>query len=382
MAKKRGNKPKVSILMPACNVEKYIEECLNSVIAQTLEEIEIICIDDGSRDGTGEILDKFKSRDSRIEVIHKENTGYGHSMNVALEKARGDYIGIVETDDFIEPEMFEVMYNTAISNDADVVKTNYFDYYSQKTPNNVKKRNLDIVNKYNEVISPGENQNIFMVSPSIWSGIYRTEMIRENDISFMETPGASYQDTAFAFKIWACADRIYLTEDAFLHYRRDNESSSVNSPHKVFCVCDEYNEIERFLLEHNKEKFLDIKYGVQFNTYRWNYRRLGVEYRYAFLLKIIETYKDKYAKGKLQKNCFKPTQYEELGQILEDAQTYFLSTSKKKMGNKESVAALLEENKKLKKKIKRIRESKSFRIGKAITFIPRKLHKKKWSCNI
>lgn len=90
---------KVSILMPACNVEKFLKECMDSVVNQTLKDIEIICIDDGSRDSTGNILDEYAQKDNRIKVIHKANSGYGHSMNVGLQNATGEYIGIIETDD-------------------------------------------------------------------------------------------------------------------------------------------------------------------------------------------------------------------------------------------------------------------------------------------
>ena len=93
---------KVSIIMPACNVQSFLKECMDSVVSQTLEDIEIICVDDGSTDSTGEILDQYAQADSRVKVIHKVNTGYGNSMNVGLDAASGEYIGIIETDDFAE----------------------------------------------------------------------------------------------------------------------------------------------------------------------------------------------------------------------------------------------------------------------------------------
>ena len=98
---------KVSILMPACNVEKFLRECMDSVVGQTLKDIEIICIDDGSKDSTGDILDDYAEQDERVKVIHKPNSGYGHSMNVGLQHATGEYIGIIETDDFADLDMFE-----------------------------------------------------------------------------------------------------------------------------------------------------------------------------------------------------------------------------------------------------------------------------------
>lgn len=346
--------PKVSVLMPACNVEKYIAECMDSVVSQTLKDIEIICIDDGSKDRTGDILDEYAAKDGRIVVVHKVNTGYGNSMNVALDKAKGEFIGIVETDDFIEPEMFERLYSLAVEKGVDVVKTNYYDYYSDRPEKCRKTGTLDIAGMYDVVFSPEDSPRVFMVAPCIWSGIYRRDLITGNDIRFNETPGASYQDTAFAFKIWACADKVYLTDEAFLHYRRDNESSSVNSPGKVFSICDEYDEIERFIRERGKTQFEDVKNAIKFNQYRWNYNRLGVEYRYAFLMRLISEFRTLYDEGRLDHGSFDGNRWEELMTILDDPHKYFIETSRKKMGGFDSVAELAEENKSLKKRLKRI----------------------------
>ena len=104
---------KISILVPCCNVEKYIRECLESIRVQTHTNIEVICINDGSTDGTGDIIDEYVASDARFKVIHKPNSGYGDSMNKGLEAATGDYIGIVESDDWIDPNMYEVLYQTA-----------------------------------------------------------------------------------------------------------------------------------------------------------------------------------------------------------------------------------------------------------------------------
>ena len=344
--------PKVSVLMPAYNVEKYIGECLDSVLGQTLKDIEIICIDDGSKDNTGRIIDEYAEKDNRLSVVHKENSGYGHSMNVALEMASGDYIGIVETDDFIEKDMFERLYTLAVDNNTDVVKTNYYDYYSEKPEKNKKSKTLDIAMMYNEVFSPKDNQRVFMVAPCIWSGIYRRDLIEDNKIRFTETQGASYQDTAFAFKIWACADSVLLVDEAYLHYRRDNESSSVNSPGKVFCICDEYDEIEKFITTTGKKQYEDVKNVIKFNQYRWNYNRLSLEYRYAFLLRIVAEFQPLRERGILNSVLFDENRLEELNRILDNPQLYFKESSKKKMGGKESVEELLEDNKLLKKQLK------------------------------
>src|SRR5574344_757344 len=106
----------VSILIPIYNVEKYLEQCLESVCNQTLKDIEIICINDGSTDSSLKIIKDFQKNDDRVVLINKKNSGYGDSMNKGLEKATGEYIGIVESDDFIEKDAFEKLYSLAKKN--------------------------------------------------------------------------------------------------------------------------------------------------------------------------------------------------------------------------------------------------------------------------
>ena len=116
-------KVKVSVLVPIYNVEEFLPECLDSLVNQTLRDIEIICINDGSTDNSLNIIKKYASKDNRIKIIDKKNTGYGDSMNQGLKKAMGEYVGIVESDDFIERDAFEIMYNLAKKKNVEVVKT-------------------------------------------------------------------------------------------------------------------------------------------------------------------------------------------------------------------------------------------------------------------
>ena len=127
--------PKISLLIPIYNVERYLRECLASAQAQTLKDIEIICVNDGSTDESRSILEEFLS-DARFHVIDKENSGYGASMNRGLDAARGEYIAILESDDFLDPDALEVMYATAKANDADMVKSDFFLYWSKPNPRN------------------------------------------------------------------------------------------------------------------------------------------------------------------------------------------------------------------------------------------------------
>ena len=120
--------PKVSIIVPIFNVEKYLRECLDSLINQTLDDIEIICVNDGSTDNSAQILQEYRFKDKRIKVINKENSGYGISMNMGLDVANGEFIGIVESDDFADSKMFEDLYNLAKEKNADIVKSDWLEY--------------------------------------------------------------------------------------------------------------------------------------------------------------------------------------------------------------------------------------------------------------
>ena len=128
---------KVSVLVPICNVERYLRECLRTLERQTLQEMEFICVNDGSTDDSLKILQRFARRDARFRVIDKENTGYGDSMNLALSQAIGEYIGIVEPDDYVEVDTFANLYYLAKKERADVVRANYFEFgqgYSRIVP--------------------------------------------------------------------------------------------------------------------------------------------------------------------------------------------------------------------------------------------------------
>ena len=112
--------PKVSVVVPIYNVEKYLRECLDSIVGQTLKDIEIICVDDGSTDRSLSILREYEQKDPRIKVITKPNAGYGHSMNMGLDAATGEYMGIVDSDDYILPDMYETLYGFAVKDDLDI----------------------------------------------------------------------------------------------------------------------------------------------------------------------------------------------------------------------------------------------------------------------
>ncbi|MDR0784852.1 MAG: glycosyltransferase [Treponema sp.] len=280
--------PKVSIIIPVYNVEKYLKQCLDSVVSQTLRDIEIIVANDGSTDGCMDIITEYAEKDGRIRVIDKPNAGYGQTMNVGMAAARGEYIGIVEADDFVEAEMFEILYNAAAGNEAEVAKSNFWLYWSD--PERKKLHKYFSQEEDGKVITPRtyEGDSFFHRKPSIWSAIYKRKFLISNKIAFLETPGASFQDTSFTFKVYAAAERMVCLYDAFLYYRQDNESSSINNiDKKMYCVLDEYDEIERFLrTDGRKWKLAAIESAAFYDTCIWNYEKLGIKRKYPFLKRV------------------------------------------------------------------------------------------------
>src|SRR5574344_1428601 len=194
---------KVSVIVPVCKEEKYLPLALDSATNQTLTDIEIICIDDGSTDSSGKILDEYAQRDERIKVIHKENSGYGHTMNVGMDLAQGEYIAVLESDDWLQPYMLQEQYEAASAYDVDLVKADFGKftvgdgekyYYSHVTNDSSL---YECIWNAKEM----EKRSIFFAAAMTWTGIIKRSFLQKNNIRHNETPGASYQDNGFWFQL-------------------------------------------------------------------------------------------------------------------------------------------------------------------------------------
>ena len=303
-----SSSPAVSVLVPIYNVERYLEQCLDSLCRQTFEDFEAICINDGSTDGSRAIIQRFVDEDPRFVVIDKENSGYGASMNQGLDRARGEFVAILESDDFFEPDALEKLHSVATSEQADVVKGNFYLYWSEPSERRELFRAIG-EQEAGRTLRPVDDVAIFFRKPSIWSALYRRDFLRENGIRFLETPGASYQDAGFNFKVWASAQRAVLISDPLLNYRQDNEASSVNSEAKAFCVCDEYASMEEFVSRGNPAsapRLRAILDRMRFDSYLWNYDRLGGELRERFLEHASKEFAGRLANGSLSFAYFEP----------------------------------------------------------------------------
>ena len=301
--------PAVSVLVPCYNVEKYIRQCMDSIVNQTLTDMEIICLNDGSTDGTLAILQEYSAKDSRVRIIDKPNSGYGDSMNKGLEAATGEYIGIVESDDWAEADMFEALYKLAKEHDCDLVKSNFYDYRGGKSTQN----EIIPVEDADQLITPRNRFAIFWEASFIWTGLYKSDWLDRHGIRFLPTPGASYQDVGFNFKTLACAERAWFTRRAFLHYRRDNENSSVKSTAKVWSVCDEHHEIERFLVEHKQlTPLVPVAMRMKYQSCYWNFRRLSMPVDREFCYEVAKEFRNDFSSGRVEEKLFKPKHYRRL----------------------------------------------------------------------
>lgn len=364
--------PKISVLMPIYNVERYIREALLSVADQTLRDIEILCINDGSTDDSRAIAAEFCKLDARFKLIDKPNSGYGASMNRGLAEAQGDYIAILEPDDIYEPTALEALYKAAQVSDADVTKANYWFYWSKPQPKDkliqvVKPAWFEnatqiehlavgslVIGSNNGdasdgiacmVADPYELPGIFFMIPSIWSALYKRSYLAEHNIRFLETPGASFQDLSFTFKVFAYTHKVCLVDTPILHYRQDNESSSVNDPKKAYCVIEELAEIDAVveaLAVNNdlgdqvpiksqntrmqrvvSDQYLSqIAYRIAYDNYLWNYQRLAQDVRKAFIQPGANDLRAKQVIGHYNPEFFEPYQQLNHDALMKDVDAF------------------------------------------------------------
>lgn len=300
-----GSVVEISILIPIYNASEYLRECLDSLKNQSMRELEFILVNDGSTDDSLEIMKEYVKKDSRFRILDKKNTGYGDSMNSAIKIAKGKYIGIVEPDDFCDEEMFDILYKAAETEKADIARGNYYDFGDGgKT---IHKMDLPVGDK--RILEPIRDFKVFYGAPAIWSAIYKKELIEENGIRFLETPGASYQDTGFNFKTLACAKKVVYLNKPLYYYRLDNPNSSVKDARKIMAVVDEYREIERFVMGLEQRNLL-VKYCqvAKFGGYHWNLLRLPRQEAKKFVVQMKKEFTKENKEGNLDKKYF-PKKY-------------------------------------------------------------------------
>lgn len=371
---------KVSIIVPTFNVEPYLTECMESITNQTLEDIEIICINDGSTDGSLAILKSYAEKDPRIILVDKENGGYGIGMNIGMSKATGEYIGIVEPDDFVPVNMFGDLYKIASENDLDFVKADFYRFERAKNGDMFLSYNhLDRTDKYyNQVFDPSHTPEAIRFIMNTWSGIYKKSFLDKFNIRHNETPGASFQDNGFWFQTFAFATRAMIIAKPYYMNRRDNPNSSVKNVQKIYCINVEYDHIRDILIEYPEtwERFKGYYTLKRYHNGLTTLRRISNEFKKDYVDRFSKEMKRARDLGEMDDNLFTPGERDNINLLINQPAMYYKI---KALPMNNGSTSTNNNFKQVKAELDKIKRSKSYRVGRAIMYIPvrfKKLAKK------
>lgn len=245
-------KTAVTYILPSLNVADYIKECLDSVLSQSMNQIEIICIDAGSTDGTREIIQSYISDNKtgkELRLIDSEIKSYGYQVNLGIREAKGDYIAVLETDDCILEDMAEKMYEAAERSQADMVRSDFeaFQIMRDGSRRSSRFHMYSEESSYGLVENIGEKDFYYLNDHNIWRGLYRKNFLRDNNISLNESKGAAYQDIGFVMKCFFHAKKTVYVNEPFYRYRTFRQGSSSYSLNCVRFLYQEYSKlIEQF----------------------------------------------------------------------------------------------------------------------------------------
>lgn len=256
---------KVSVVIPVYNNVSYIRECMESVINQTLQEIEIIIVDAGSTDGTREILEEYSKVDARVRLLHSKKKSMGAQTNMGIAAATGEYIGFCESDDYLALTMYERLYTIAIANQLDFVKTDYDMFIDHDTRLFLNYHVFDAsrANLYDSILSPMDIPEHICRDARMWNGIYKRTFIVSNNIKLNETPKAAFQDTGFILQTFALSKRIMYVHEESNKYRYDNMNSSVYNWKCLLFVVWEFEYAYTFLKSRKIENQRFLAYVLE-----------------------------------------------------------------------------------------------------------------------
>ena len=252
------NKKLISIIIPVYNVEPYLRQCINSVVNQTYRNLEIILIDDGSTDNSGKICDEYALKDSRIKVIHKQNGGVSSARNIGLKFASGEYIGFVDSDDFIELDMYSMLLKKILESKSQLVVCNWFDGMEN---NWLENKRFPIKEK----VTKNEALESFYWCMFPWNKLFKKDILK--DISFLEILGYG-EDTLFCFNVFNKTDNILCIKTPKYYYRR-NDKSALNA-HKFKKIYLGFIDVLQKEIDYaGKNNLLELKnkiYNHQLHT--------------------------------------------------------------------------------------------------------------------
>lgn len=250
------SKPLISVIVPVYNVEQYLPKCIDSILAQTYENLEIILVEDGTRDSSGLICDEYAKKDSRIRVIHKENGGLSSARNAGMEIARGEYFGFVDSDDWIEPEMYETLLAYSQKHDADVVCCGRYDVDGA-----TGEKTVGLCPAKEECIAPMEMLGRVFIwdncDSAAWDKLYRRHIFAETRYPL----GVYSEDVACFYKLMEAANRVALCPKPFYNYlHRPNSITTSKLSEKTFHYPNHTAVIYPYIREHHPEIAKQARY--------------------------------------------------------------------------------------------------------------------------
>jgi len=295
---------KVSFVIPIYNAGKYLVQCLSSLTRQTLKEIEMICIDDGSKDNCAEIIQDFAQRDNRFKIILQTNKGAGASRNIGLDTARGEYVHFLDADDWVCDDFAQKVYTTAKNNDLDLVCFNVSNYDNKTgivTPNQFFPPSFWPLNAENKVLTWKNYKNPFLGNFSAANKLYKTQFLRENNIRFIED--IHFEDHPFHIESFLKSKKLGVINKSLYFYRKNIKESfmsTMTSDDRVFDIFKVFEELRKIitdlgLYEDLRKDYLDyiICLGINMfmNGVSWN-KRIKFYNAHKILCKKIENNED------------------------------------------------------------------------------------------
>ncbi|MCX2683304.1 glycosyltransferase family 2 protein [Campylobacter sp. MIT 21-1685] len=345
-------KVKVSVIVPSLHCALYIRECLQSIQNQTFKDIEVLCVDAKSTDGTLEIIQEFVEQDSRFKLIISEKRSYGYQMNLGLEAARAEYVGIVESDDCIKNNMYERLYEVAKTHNVDIVKSDVLKFHTQNNQKNLTYCPLAYDSAlYGKKLLFESAEPLCCENPKLLSkehilkntwnmnqpSLFSLAFLRKQGLKFNESAGASYQDTGFWFQSIVLCKSLLFVNEAFYLYRQDNENSSCNAKNKVYCLCEEYDFMRLFLEERGLVKeFGSVLEYLRFGGYNWNLNRIADEFKLEFLERFRKDF-SRFSKEELDDLRLETWKREILDAILHSPSDFYFNVLCKPVGAVERV---------------------------------------------
>ena len=204
----------ISVIVPVYNVENYIERCLNSIINQTYKNIEIVCVNDGSTDNSLNILNKFQKKDSRIKIISQENQGLSEARNVGIKNSSGKYIGFVDSDDWVDLDYYEKLYNALIDSKSDFACANT-KFFDNGKISYIKFQQNQIFSEFDKEIDNYKNG-------SVWDKLYKKSLFIENDIKFIK--GRYFEDNIVLLQLSYYSKKVVTINSVSYYYFNNNNS--------------------------------------------------------------------------------------------------------------------------------------------------------------